>query len=109
MQGSSFIFTSRGDINVNGVIDTSGRGPLYGPGAPGSEHVGRGASYGGSGGRPECDGKHYSNLEEQVQYTWYTCNAHIDLTIRVCVLFLMVSIKPVIVLCIVVLLKYSTG
>jgi hypothetical protein len=61
---------------VSGTIETSGMGPLYGKGAPTATAVeggdslnvgiGKGGSYGGSGGNPDCQDHYFTNTAEQV-------------------------------------------
>lgn len=53
-------------MRVLGVIDSSGLGPLYGVGSPGLGDVTQGGSYGGSGGRVQCNGTYFSNTAYQV-------------------------------------------
>lgn len=78
--------TARKDINIHGHISTNGQGPLDGPGAPnGVDQVGWGGSYGGSGGRLNCNDDYFSNLQYQVHvhYLSYV----ILLVFLYCVLF----------------------
>lgn len=68
IQAPSISLTSRKDIAIYGHISTNGLGPLEGPGAPqGTGEVGWGGSYGGSGGRLNCDNEYFSNLKHQVR------------------------------------------
>ena len=53
---------------VSGRIDTSGQGPLLGPGAPTDpSEMGYGGTYGGSGGNTDCSSRFFSNTQGQVQ------------------------------------------
>lgn len=53
-------------VNIYGTINTSGRGPTGGIGAPPSSLTGGGGTYGGSGGRNKCYGSTFSNVNFQV-------------------------------------------
>ncbi|RYG64560.1 hypothetical protein EON64_13745 [archaeon] len=55
--------TAAGNITIIGTLTSSGLGPLAGVGAPST--IGQGASYGGSGGRAQCDG-YFSNAVHQI-------------------------------------------
>ena len=55
-------------------MSTSGRGPLDGPG---TTIPGQGGSYGGSGGRLECNASYFSNIPDQVRFIVLHCNLFI--------------------------------
>ena len=57
--------TSAFDIHINGLIASSGLGPVQGAGSPGSTNFGQGGTYGGSGGRL-CNNTHYSDVTSQI-------------------------------------------
>lgn len=69
-QGSAVQFLAIGNITVEGTVYTSGLGPRIGAGSPNTtvaNEEGWGGSYGGSGGRKNCDKDYYSNTNNQVR------------------------------------------
>jgi hypothetical protein len=62
-------------MNIRGVVDSSGLGPLYGVGSPALGEVTQGGSYGGSGGRVQCNGTYFSNTANQVCCRFLQCNS----------------------------------
>lgn len=83
-------------MTIDGLITTSGNGPLGGPGAPKlSEEMGEGGSYGGSGGRGlhlqdnvlNCSNTYYSNSIYQVNPVncgCYTCHILSSINYNLC-------------------------
>ena len=57
-------YLSNSYINIAGTISTNGEGPFTGPGV--SAMPGQGGSYGGSGGRIQCNESYFTNVNEQV-------------------------------------------
>lgn len=69
VQAAAVQLTAQSNIFISGKVSTSGRGTTSGPGAPSGSELGRGGTYGGSGGMFACEQDYfYSCFTKQVRF-----------------------------------------